>query len=283
MAKYEKQWSSAEPGLMLFLIDQSGSMIEPWENKTRAEQTALVINRVINEIVLKNMDGGAPKNRTYISLIGYGGSNNIDVINKGFLADLANAPLRLEKNKQKQPDGNGGIIEVPIESPIWLDPVSKGYTPMAGALETAKEIIEKWISKRPESPASIIINITDGMAYNGNENDPMEEVNKTISVFKDIENIKTSRDEAPLIFNVHIGGDKTKVGFPENESEVGSDEMAKFLFQISSVVPEAIRKSAKNLSFPIKENSRAFIANADLIDLIEFIEFGSSQAVVDKK
>jgi hypothetical protein len=117
------------------------------------------------------------------------------------------------------------------------------------------------------------------MAYNGNESDPLEEVKNTIKAFNELQKLKTSRDESPLVFNVHIGGSNNKIGFPEKESEVGNDDMAKFLFQISSVVPDAMKDNAKNeLSFPIKDNSKAFIANADVVDLIEFVSFGSSKA-----
>jgi hypothetical protein len=280
MEKYAKQWSSAEPGLMIFLIDQSGSMNEPWEGGTRAEETAKAINNIVNNIVLKNMDGDAPKNRCYLSLIGYGSNgNDVTVINKGFLKEIADNYIRIEKMQKL--DGIGGTLEV--EMPIWLEPVSNGLTPMAGAFELAIDIIDKWLGKHPENPAPIVINISDGMAYNGNQSNEMEEAENTIKAFKNINNQKTSRDEAPLVFNVHIGGNNKKIGFPENESEIGDDDMGKFLFQISSVVPDAIKNNAKGLKFPIKDNSRAFIANADLIDLIQFIEFGSSQATGDKK
>lgn len=30
MAKNEKQWSSATPGLLIILLDQSGSMLSPY-------------------------------------------------------------------------------------------------------------------------------------------------------------------------------------------------------------------------------------------------------------
>jgi len=283
MKKYEKQWSSNEPGLMIFLIDQSGSMEVEWGDKNRAEQTSLVVNKVLENIILTNMDGTKPKNRAYISLIGYGGNggNTVDILAKGLLSDIADNPIDIQKVKVKKPDGGGGIIEIVEEKPVWVTPIANGLTPMGGAMDLAKDIIEKWIGKRADAPAPIIINITDGMAYNGNESNPMEEVEKTISVFKEIQSIKTSLDESPLVFNVHIGGDEKKIGFPENESELGNDDMAKFLFEISSRVPDAIKEGA-NFSFSIKENSKAFIANADLIDLIEFIEFGSKSAMQDK-
>ena len=36
---------------------------------------------------------------------------------------------------------------------------------MKGAFEMAKEIIEKWISDKPNNPAPVIINISDGRSF----------------------------------------------------------------------------------------------------------------------
>jgi hypothetical protein len=281
MVKYSKQWRVAEPGLLIFLIDQSESMGELWEDKTRAERTALVINRTITNIICMNMSGKKPKERAYIVLIGYGGKgdNSVDILNKGLLPDYANNPIRTDTNKQKIPDGNGGFLEVDVDTPVWIDPVAVGLTPMAGAFKTARALIEKWIKeKNPEGPASVIINITDGVAYNGNEADPYEELRNTIEAFKNIQKLETKEKESPLVFNIHIGGNNTKISFPEEESEVGNDEMAKFLFQISSVIPDTMKNEAKKQNLNVKQNSRAFIANADVVDLVAFVGFGSSQA-----
>lgn len=71
----EMQWSSATPGLLVILIDQSGSMLLPMESpnekETRTTFATKAVNRVIDTIIQKNFDGKAPKNRCFISVIGY--------------------------------------------------------------------------------------------------------------------------------------------------------------------------------------------------------------------
>ena len=61
MGKNEKQWSSATPGLLIILVDQSGSMMSPYEGTTCTEFASLAVNKVIDNIIQKNFDGDAPK------------------------------------------------------------------------------------------------------------------------------------------------------------------------------------------------------------------------------
>ena len=124
MPNNEKQWSSATPGLLIFLVDQSGSMTLPYDqNDSRTVFTARVINRVINEIIQKNYNGDKPKNRCFISVIGY--NDKIVELASGFLEDLDNAIIRIEKVKKKISDGAGGLIDIDIDMPIWIDPVTE--------------------------------------------------------------------------------------------------------------------------------------------------------------
>ena len=53
MAKNDKQWSSATPGLLIILLDQSGSMMENYENTgtTRTKYATLAVNKVIDNIM----------------------------------------------------------------------------------------------------------------------------------------------------------------------------------------------------------------------------------------
>ena len=74
MKQYEEQWSSANPGLLIILIDQSGSMTSPMSgagSKTRSEYASLAVNRVIKTIIDKSFNGKTPKNRAFVSVIGY--------------------------------------------------------------------------------------------------------------------------------------------------------------------------------------------------------------------
>ena len=69
MAKNDKQWSSATPGLLIILLDQSGSMTQPYEGTSRTKFATLAVNKVIDNIIQKNFDGEAPKNRCFISVM----------------------------------------------------------------------------------------------------------------------------------------------------------------------------------------------------------------------
>ncbi len=114
MAKNEMQWSSATPGLLIILLDQSGSMLEQYEGSdTRTVFASRAVNKVIDNIIQKNFDGDAPKNRCFISVIGY--NHNVKELCSGWLKDLAANPLRYESLKKKMPDGTGGIIEVDVQ------------------------------------------------------------------------------------------------------------------------------------------------------------------------
>lgn len=275
MSNNSKQWSSATPGYIIFLVDQSASMQEPYaEGKTRAEFTALVINRTINELINTNMDGEKVKDRVFISMIGYGGSSSlaVDDVRSDYLSSFADNPLRMEKLRKKVSDGAGGLIEIDEQMPIFIEPTANGLTPMADALSFAKELIGGWLQKKPDNPAPIIINISDGLPFTGSTID--EAMDKAISVSKEIMAINSS-DGSPLIFNSHIGDGGVKCGFEESESEL-TDEQAKFLFKISSKVPESYKQAAVKQNFKVKPESRGFVSNADPESFIKFINFGSS-------
>ena len=270
-----KQWSSATPGYILFLVDQSGSMSETYaEGKNKAEYTALVINRTINELINTNMDGDKVKDRVFISIIGYGGKggNSIEDIQSQYLSKYADNPIRVEKMKRKISDGAGGLVEIDEEMPIFLEPLAEGLTPMGHAFEFAKQLIEGWLQKKPDNPAPVVINISDGLPTDGTGNGggsmAIEVAEKIMAI--------DSTDGNPLIFNAHIGGgNDPKAGFEETESEL-ADPQAKFLFTISSRIPEAYKTAAKKFALDVKLNSKGFVSNADPYTLIRFINFGSS-------
>ncbi|MFY0712787.1 VWA domain-containing protein [Seonamhaeicola sp. NFXS20] len=269
-----KQWSSATPGYIIFLVDQSGSMQENYpEQGDKASFASLVINRTINSLILANMDGETVKDRVFISIIGYGGSRAlaVDDIRSEYLSTFADKPLKLEKIKKKVSDGGGGLVEIEEELPIFIEPVANGLTPMADALSFAKELIQGWLQKKPDNPAPIIINISDGLPYTG---DTVEsEIKKSITIANDIMSI-TSDDGNPLVYNAHIGDSGTEHKFPSTKTEL-ADEQAKFLYEISSSVPDSHNLSAKKKGIEIKDNAKGFVSNARPEAFIEFIEFGS--------
>jgi uncharacterized protein YegL len=277
-ANNSKQWSRATPGLIIFLVDQSGSMDEAYykSGKNKAEFTALVINRTINELINTNMDGDKVKDRVFISIVGYGGKggNSVDDLRSDYLSVYADNPIRLEKIKRKVSDGAGGLVDFEEDLPIFLEPLAMGYTPMGRAFEYAKQLIGDWLGKKPDNPAPIIINVSDGLPFNGVDN---QEAALALSVASEIMAIQTT-DGPPLIFNAHAGAEGGKEqGFEEDESEL-TDPQARFLFSISSAIPDAYKASAQKFDLNVRPKSKGFVSNARPDTLVKFINFGSSGA-----
>ena len=278
MPNNDKQWSSATPGLLIILLDQSGSMLNDYEGTTRTKFATLAVNKVIDNIIQKNFDGEAPKNRCFISVIGY--NHNVKELCSGWLKDLDANPLRYESLKKKTPDGAGGIVEVEVKQPVWVEPINQdGATNMLGAFKLAKELAEKWMADNTGGPAPVIINISDGVPYYDGK-DPRECMRETVELASEIMNL-SNNDGNVLIFNAQIDDANGKVVFPSNRNDVSQEE-AQFLYDITSQVPESYKAAAAVHELPTKEGSRGCIFGADGVQLIQLIDFGSSKGQGDK-
>jgi hypothetical protein len=229
------QCSTATPGYIIFLIDQSGSMCEPFSEKnSRAQYAAKVINDVIYKLFLPNTSGSTIKDRIYLSIIGYGGNggNSLEELNNGYLSTFAENPLRREKFEREIINRKGVSIIRKIERPIFIEPKAKGNSPIYYALELVKQKIEKWVKTNPNCPAPIVINITDGVPFTG-ETTKEKEINITVKTAHEIMQLST-KDGSPLLYRVHIEKEEGEIKFPSSISELQGNEMAEFLFKISS-------------------------------------------------
>lgn len=278
MAKNDKQWSSATPGLLIILLDQSGSMMSDYEGTTRTKFATLAVNKVIDNIISKNAYEDAPKNRCFISVIGY--NHNVKELCSGWLKDLDANPLRYETVKKKMHDGAGGIIEIEEKTPVWVEPIDKdGAANMLGAFQLAKDLVEKWMTEHADGPAPVIINISDGVPYYEGK-DPRDCMTETVALANEIKNL-SNNDGNVLIFNAQIDESNGKVVFPSNRSDI-SQEQAQFLYDISSEVPDSYKKAAAKNELPTEDFCRGCIFGADGVQLIQLIDFGSSKGQGDK-
>lgn len=151
-----------------------------------------------------------------------------------------------------------------------LIPIANGGTPMAEAFQQASNGIEKFIANHPNGFPPIVINITDGepnnMALATNE-------------AKKLAQLKTS-DGNVIILNAHISNASAgKIELPSNDSGFSSNQFAKFLFDISSILPEPLVESAKNAGFNVQTGAKGFVFNADAETLIKLLNFGSQGAL----
>ena len=278
MKNYDKQWSSANPGLLIILLDQSGSMSEEYcDGESKADFATKAVNTVIDAIINSNYDGTKPKDRCFIALIGY--SSVADVSKDGFLSELANNPLKTVQITKKVNDGTGSLIDKLINMQLWIESKCDGVTNMTAAFNEAKRIIDKFVTDFPDAPAPVIINISDGAPYIGGNDMDYEAAKKAAQSIMNI----SLEDGSPLIFNAHIDQGGFNVKFPANLNEIPQDPNAHFLFNISSLIPEAFRPAAEKKGLKVKENAKGCMIGVDAVDLVKLIDFGSTKGFVDKK
>ena len=267
---YEKQMSSAEPGLILIMVDQSYSMTDTYikqpQPKNKAEFASMAVNRVINEIIIANTDGLNIKNRCFMAVIGYG--QTVEVLQADELNEIVNKTLRTEKMKKSVSDGAGGIIEVDFEMPIWVDSKAANGTPMHEAFANARAVISEWIKNNPNNAAPIVVNISDG--------EPNDSKATELEA-KQLMDLKTS-DGNVLLFNAHISEKSLGQVIIPNSSSQLSEANAQFLFGISSEIPDSMYGAATASGFQPQSGSRGMVFNADAETLVRLLNFGSSGA-----
>ncbi|NWJ94359.1 MAG: VWA domain-containing protein [Chloroflexi bacterium] len=278
---YEAQITRLNPTCILFILDQSGSMDDPFGGQTgsqssKAQHLATAVNRLLYDLVLecvKRQEEG-PRNYYQVGLIGYG-SNNVNVGSAfvGSLAgqdlvwvrDLANNPARVEDRFQKVDDGAGGLVDVSIKFPIWVDPVAENGTPMEEALHKAYTILEPWVRSHPHSYPPLVIHITDG------EPNPNTDPSKPAG---DLRKLATD-DGNVLVFNLHLSSQSSSpILYPESDTGL-PDQYAKQLFQMSSVLPTTMQQAAGVFGYRIGSQSRGFVFNANNDSMIKFLRTGT--------
>jgi len=237
---------------------------------TKAKAVSDAINNLLQNLVLRCAKAEGVRDYFYVGVIGYGvgvgpawsgalhGSELVPI------SMIGNQPAQVEDREKKIPDGAGGIITETVKFPTWFDPVANGQTPMTKAFKLAESILTNWLSEHPNCFPPILINISDGAATDG---DPTHNAESVMNL--------QSSDGNVLVFNLHISGSNaTPIEFPDNEGML-PDQYAKLLYNISSVLPEHLKNEAQSEGFSVTDQSRGFIFNSDIVQVIRFIDIGT--------
>jgi uncharacterized protein YegL len=271
---YEAEISRSNPTCFLLLLDQSGSMAEPFgaeSAKTKAQGVADAVNRLVETLVLRCSKGEQILDRYYIGMIGYGGDVSqgfpIDALAGEVLQPVSRIdanPLCIEQRVSKEQDRTGKWVERHDDSPVWFEPKAQGKTLMCKALRAAREVVGDFVDRHPCCFPPIVINITDGMATDG-----LFEP-EALNLWR-----LASQDGNVLLFNIHISarGERPTL-FPSDNLSL-SDDYARRLFTVSSPLPQAMFRQAKILEATLEEGARGFAFNADLSSVISFLDIGT--------
>ncbi len=287
---YSAEISRTSPAAILFLLDQSASMQEPFGGAeqrgdaapSRARVLADVVNRLLQNLILRCAKEDGVRDYFSIGVIGYGERvqpliRQSDVVMAGEepsasalpelvpVSFLADRPLRLEERVQRSGRDDGRGMEVRrSRAPVWFDPEARNGTPMCQALDLATRIVRDWAALHPRSFPPIVINVTDGEATDGNP----------LPYAQHLREYGTDDGEA-LLFNIHRSGStEAAVEFPDALAGL-PDEYARTLYQMSSKLPFTMRAAAEAEGLATSLDSRGFVFNADPGALVRFLEIGT--------
>jgi serine/threonine protein kinase len=273
---YASELSRTNPSCLLFLIDQSSSMVEPFgaqPDRPKADGVADSLNRLLQNLVLKCAKADGVRDYFHVGVVGYGG--RVAWALGGALAGqklvpvsaIANAPLRVEQRMRKIDDGAGGLVEQRFKFPVWLEPVAGGRTPMCQALTEAAQALEGFIARYPHSFPPLVLNISDGKATDGNPEVAAAALRR----------LATSDGEV-LLFNAHLSSVPARpIEFPSRETDL-PDPDAQVLFRMSTILPPRLQIAAQNEGYRVDDRTRGFVFNADLVSVIRFLDIGTRVA-----
>ncbi len=238
---------------------------------SKAQSVCDALNRLLQNLIIQCSKSDGVLDYFCCSVIGYGNGK----VRSGFsgvlagrpyasMSELDAAPLRLETRKQRIPDGMGGLIEIDVKVPVWVDPVASGSTPMCEALTMAHQLAQAWIERNPDGFPPIVMNLTDGEANDGSP----------VGIASQLRSL-SSTDGNLLLFNMHLSDKKgTPSVFPTSDALLMGN-FAKMLFSMSSTLPTNMVEQAQSMELPADSGSRGFIFNADVVTVIQFLEIGT--------
>jgi len=284
---YRTPWGGTHPGCIIFLLDQSGSMVAPFgagqpnSGERKCDMVATVLNGFLQELIRTNIiigPGGVPdiRPRADIAVIGYEGSSVGSALSGSLsygdfvsLPQLQADPVKIESYEIKEISRETGQeVTRTIEVPIWVRAKAGGGTPMCAALRRAKELAGQWAASHPNNYPPVVINVTDGQSTDG---DPTQLAYELCQISTD--------DGQTLLFNVHITETRSMpVYYPASETDVLGDKFAKLLFTMSSEIPETSRMLLANMGKFLEPGARGMIFNGDAMSVREMFVFGTIAA-----
>ena len=279
---YTAQITRNTPTAFIFLVDHSVSMQKMTslfgEEMTMAEAAARIVNRQINELLLRCIKSNETRHYYDIAVIGYGEQAysgwNGDLEGRDFVSpeELREHPYKKIITREEKRTRKGVVIKE-VEKVQWVEAKHDGHwTHLHKAFEKAQELLNQWMEKHHDKDCypPTIINITDGEFNGARREDVLQQANELKSMFTNDGNV--------ILFNIHFTASKsaTEVACPIEISELGGNSYAETLFNMSSLLPERYNTDiSRYLNDNRAGRHRAMGVNADATTLIKLMDIGT--------
>ena len=278
---YSAQITRATPTAFIFLLDHSVSMSSTTtlagEAMTMAEAVARIVNRQINELVLRCIKSNEVRHYFDIAVVGYGTESysawqgNLEGRDFVTPEELRDNPYKRIMVKEEKRTRKGVVVKE-VEKVQWIEANHSGsWTHFHKAFGHAKRLLETWMEKHRDQDCypPTIIHITDG-EYNGASKEVVQQkANELKSLFTNDGNV--------LLFNIHITADDDKaLTFPMSKNELTDNRYAQDLFDLSSLLPLRYNEEiCKIKSTDPSVRHSAMAVNADMSTLIKLMDIGT--------
>jgi hypothetical protein len=249
-------------------------MADRRESGSKAEEAAGILNRTLQELIIRCGREEGVRDYFEVGVIGYGDHQSRNALEATLgpealhpISKFEANPLKVENRSKRVPDGAGGLTEIQISFPIWFEPRASDGTPMRDALAKAAEAVAEWSDAHPQSFPPVIIHLTDGESTDGDP-EPIADKLKLIA----------TGDGEVVLMNVFVSSASgLKSIYPSSPDGLPND-YARMLFRMSSPLVGKMVDHAKSLGYAIDEGARAFVFNADNEQLVDFFDIGTRGA-----
>lgn len=279
---YTAQITRNTPTAFIFLVDHSVSMQKMTklfgEEMTMSEAAARIVNRQINQLVLRCIKLNEVRHYYDIAVIGYGEKAysgwNGDIEGRDFVSpeELRDNPYRKIITREEKRTRKGMVVKE-VEKVQWVEARHDGsWTHLHEAFGKAQQLLSQWMEEHHDKDCypPTIINITDGEFNGAPKESVLQQANELKSMFTNDGNV--------ILFNIHFTAGKSaeEVACPIEISELRGNSYAETLFNMSSLLPE--RYNA-DISRCLNDNRtgrhRAMAINADATTLLKLMDIGT--------
>ena len=271
---FSRAFDQTNPGLIIFLLDQSSSMQGKVTGRPKSHIAASAINQTIETLIERCRRGAAIMEKADIGVIGYGAETRYELF--AGIATLNESFKRVE-TRHTEVSTPLGPQTLAVEHKVWIEPRHENSTPMAEALDLAATKLREFVEACPDAPSPVVINVTDGapndLSSNGDGSSTKAAAARLRTLGGDVERC--------LLLCVHIGSDSAdSILFPAEKNGV-TGRYQQLLFDISSVLPTELFRLAKSKGLAVRDGSRLLAINASPNDLLRVLDFGSSTSIPD--